>query len=191
MITGYASIYYQPGDARTQFVMGEQYVERIMPGAFDRALTGNAEVVGLFNHDPSLILGRRSAGTLRMHADNRGLRYEIDAADTQISRDVVEHQRSRNVIGSSFGFMVDDEHSRMDGDLYVREIRAVTLRDVGPVTFPAYDGTSDVRCTSIDGYCMEVPESIAQEVRALPGFKHCIDVRAMLTRLDADDTLSC
>ena len=145
MITGYASVFWNPEDSRTQFTMGERFVERIMPGAFDATLVSDAEVVALFNHDPSLLLGRRSAGTLRLSVDKRGLRYEIDQGETQISRDVAAMQERRDVIGSSFGFLVDDETSRQEGKTFVREINSVTLRDVGPVTFPAYSGTNDVR----------------------------------------------
>ncbi len=120
-----------------------------MPGAFDRALRQNQDVAGLFNHDPNLVLGRTSAGTMALTKDATGLRYEIELGDTSISRDVQEHIRRGDVTGSSFSFTIPpggDKWTRTqdeDGKYFeVREVLDVELYDVGPVTFPAYQGTS-------------------------------------------------
>ena len=43
--------------------LGDKIMERIMPGAFDRALEEDNDVLGLFNHDQNQLLGRRSIGT--------------------------------------------------------------------------------------------------------------------------------
>ena len=82
MIEGYAAVFYD-GTERTEFRLGPNMVERIHPGAFDEAFRDD-DVVALFNHDQSLIIGRRSAGTLRLSLDARGARYEIDEGETTI-----------------------------------------------------------------------------------------------------------
>ena len=184
MIDGYASVFYRKGQPRTQYGLGPNMVERIMPGAFDRALAED-DVVGLFNHDPSLVLGRTSADTLRLRVDKKGLRYEIDQANTQISRDVSEMQQRGDVIGSSFGFMVNDERVRQEGNLVVREILDVSLRDVGPVTFPAYAGTADVRMVTTDGFCMDLTEEMVCEARSLCA-RLLVDVGPTLERIRLD-----
>ena len=141
---GYASVFFAAGDPGTQFHLRDDLVERIMPGAFDEAIQGDAR--GLFNHDSNQVLGRQSALTMRLSADASGLRYEIDLPDTQIGRDVATLIGRGDVTGSSFGFTVATGGQRYykgtDG-ISVREISQIgTLYDVGPVTFPAYTSTS-------------------------------------------------
>jgi len=121
--------------------------------------------VALFNHDPSLILGRMSAGSLRLKEDERGLHYTVTESPTSIYKDVAELQSRNEVIGSSFGFIVEDEKQHRDGDLLVREITKVQLLDVGPVTYPAYSGTNDVRFVTRDCRCMELVGEHASEAR--------------------------
>lgn len=139
-LVGYASVFYD-GTPKTEFRLWEDMVERIMPGAFDKTLKARDDVRALFNHDPSLILGRTSAGTVELVADKRGLRYSVDLGGTTVADDVVKHVRRKDVSGSSFGFEVTDVEHRMEDKVDIREITGVKLFDVGPVTFPAYEGT--------------------------------------------------
>lgn len=138
-ISGHASVFFD-GTPGTEFKLWENTVERIMPGTFDRALKEKDDVRGLFNHDPSLVLGRTSANTMDLSIDKRGLRYDIRPGDTTIGKDVVEHIARGDVTGSSFAFRITDETWRTEDDVEIREIRGVELFDVGPVTFPAYTG---------------------------------------------------
>lgn len=142
-IAGYAAVHYVAGDAGTEFGLRGDLVERIMPGAFDGALTDDAR--GLYNHDVSHVLGRQGAGTMRLTSDPRGLRYEIDLPDTTTGRDVAELVARGDVTGSSFGFTMygGEERYEREGDTHVRYIvRVGQLYDVGPVTFPAYTAAS-------------------------------------------------
>lgn len=153
-IVGYASVFWS-GKEETQFRLGPNLVERVMPGAFKNALARPDDVRGLFNHDPNLLLGRTSAGTMKLSTDHVGLKYEIETGDTSVARDVIEHLRRRDVTGSSFAFTIDAENWRTekakDGVLEIREIVDTTLFDVSPVTFPAYAATdSSVRTANAD-----------------------------------------
>lgn len=147
-IGGYGAVFFDEKDpAGTQYELWAGVVERIMPGAFDDTLERGDDVVGLFNHQPNQVLGRRSADTMAVSVDKRGLLYEIRIGDTSIARDVVEHIRRRDVTGSSIAFRVSDEEwveqKNEDGShLEIREIRAIELFDTGPVTFPAYAATT-------------------------------------------------
>ena len=138
-ISGHAAVFYD-GTPGTEFELWGDTVERIMPGTFDRALKEKDDVRGLFNHDPSLVLGRTSAKTMDLSIDKRGLRYDIRPGDTTIGNDVVSHIARGDVTGSSFSFRITDETWRMEDEMDIREIRGVELFDVGPVTFPAYTG---------------------------------------------------
>lgn len=145
-ITGYASVFFREGDRGTEYELWEGFRERIAPSAFDRAISEKHDVRGLVNHDPKLILGRTTAGTLRLTVDQRGLRYEITPPDTTAARDTMESLRRGDITGSSFAFIPTRyEFGEADGYDYV-EVRDVDLYDVGPVTFPAYSGaTSGLR----------------------------------------------
>jgi HK97 family phage prohead protease len=137
---GHASVYYD-GTPGTEYRV-RNVVERIMPGAFDRAI--HDDVVGLFNHDPNYVLGRTSSGTMTLEADGKGLRYEImPAQDSTRHRDLMVDIKRGDVTGASFGFIPGDTSVAREGDTTVKYIRSVKmLRDVGPVTFPAYSGAS-------------------------------------------------
>lgn len=134
-IAGYAAVFNQRAD-----IMG-LFDEQIAPGAFRDAI-GRDDVRALFNHDPNIVLGRTSAGTLALVEDARGLRYDIDPPDTSDGRDVRTLVARGDVQGSSFSFEVDEDEWDYSGDTPVRTITRVTLYDVGPVTFPAYEQTT-------------------------------------------------
>ena len=139
---GYAAVFNSP----SQDLGG--FVEVILPGAF-RDVVKTDDVRALWNHDPNHVLGRVGAGTLRLGEDDKGLWYEVDLPDTTTGRDVATLLARGDVIGSSFGFRVleDGAEWRVSEDgRPLREIRTVArLRDVGPVTFPAYLATEAYR----------------------------------------------
>lgn len=136
IITGYGAVFYDGSEGTQYRFFG--FLERIMPGAFDRAVKDD-DVRGLFNHDPNEVLGRTKAGTMRLSVDSHGLRYEIDPPAS--AGKVIEAIRRRDVTGSSFGFEVLGEEFRKEDGETIREITEVRLFDTGPVTYPAYTGT--------------------------------------------------
>jgi uncharacterized protein len=156
IITGYGAVFYDPTKPGTEYDLRSSwggFVERIMPGAFDRAIRDD-DVRALFNHDANHVIGR-TPNTLKLSADATGLRYDIVAPDTQTSRDLMTSIQRGDITGSSFSFSIDEENWREVRDqstgitTVYREIRAVKLYDVGPVTFPAYEAsTAGVRSES-------------------------------------------
>ena len=118
------------------------FVERVAPATF-RSTLNQSDVRALFNHEPDHLLGRSSTGTLRLSEDDHGLRYEIDLPATTLGRDVAELLRRGDISGSSFGFRtISDEWSETDDGYPLRTLTEVALRDVGPVTCPAYSSTA-------------------------------------------------
>ena len=138
-LEGYAAIFNR------ETVIGAYFRETIEAGAF-RAAVKTGDVRALFNHDPNMVLGRTSAKTMRLEEDETGLRYVIDPPDTTLGRDVLVSVGRGDVTGSSFGFTVKrDSWTRPSkaGELPLRTIHEIEwLRDVGPVTFPAYEETT-------------------------------------------------
>ena len=127
---------------------GRSFVERIMPGAFDDCL-GRCDVRGMVNHNVDMLLGRTKSGTMRLTTDAVGLRYEIDAPDTEVGRDTVTMIERGDLDGSSFSFNVAEGGDSWDNskEPMVRTVRVVRdLFDLGPVCFAAYpDATTGVR----------------------------------------------
>lgn len=146
LITGYGAVFYRAGDPGTEYWLWSDMVERIMPGAFDRAILED-DCRCFFNHDATLVLGRNRAGTLRLRVDERGLLYETTPPDTQLVRDQVVAPIERgDVTGSSFMFLprktVWVEEQQDGKPLYIRELHDCELWEVGPVVFPAYEATT-------------------------------------------------
>lgn len=145
-IIGYGAVFYDAADTGTEYKLaswgGYEILERIMPGAFDRAIREKDDARGLFNHDPSMLLGRVSSQTMRLSVDLKGLLYEIDAPDTQVGRDVLTSIDRGDLSGSSFAFIPRrvvwvEEESRD-----IRQIEDLELFDTGPVTYPAYESST-------------------------------------------------
>lgn len=143
VIAGHASVFYN-GTPETEYRLAQDYVERVAKTAFDNSLKRPDDVRGLFNHNANLILGRNKANTLRLSVDERGLRYEIDVPDSTIGRDLAESIKRGDVSGSSFSFYVTKQSFEEVGKTLIRTIEDVELFDVGPVTYPAYEGTDAV-----------------------------------------------
>lgn len=114
------------------------FVEQVAPGTFAKTIV-EADIRALFNHDPNQVLGRNRSGTLRLSEDDNGLAYELDLPDTTAGRDVAALLERGDITGSSFGFRtVSDEWAETEDGFPLRTLTAVSLRDVGPVTYPAY-----------------------------------------------------
>ena len=133
VIRGHAAVFgVRSQEMRT--AKGRRFVEQVRPGAFRRALADpGSDVRALFNHSADRLLGRRSAGTLRVWEDGHGLGYEIDPPDTSFARDLAESIRRRDVSGSSFSFAtLADDWSEGEGGVAVRSLVEVRVHDVGP-----------------------------------------------------------
>jgi HK97 family phage prohead protease len=139
-VSGYAALY------NVETEIGGYFREQIAPGAFTSATNGTDDVRALFNHDPNYVLGRTKSGTLVLHSDKKGLKYDID-----LNPDDPDAQRVRakikrgDVSGSSFGFRVIEEtwqEPKSRTELALRTITKAELFDVSPVTYPAYPQTS-------------------------------------------------
>ena len=161
VITGYAAVWYRPGDAGTEYRLAPDVVERIARGAFRRTIAEDAVLCG-FNHNPDVILGSTSARTLELVEDSVGLHYRTTLPDTTAARDVEVLVGRRDVSGSSFAFFTKVDEWTKVGDTYVRTLREVDLLECGPVARPAYEGT-----TAGTGTLSADRAAAARRVRAL------------------------
>lgn len=123
------------------------------PGAFDTAI-GKSDPIAVINHNPSLLLGRVSSGTLRVGVDSKGLTYSIDLPDTTYANDLKTLVARGDITGMSFGVQLGDSHFTNDPDgTKVRTYTSVKLLlDISPVTVPAFTQGTSVALHSGDVY---------------------------------------
>lgn len=199
-IEGYASVFDE------EYVLWDtpsyRVVEIVRPGTFTRALKEKQDVRCLFNHDANYLLGRSTAGTLRLKQDSKGLSFTNDMPDTQLGRDVRTSVDRGDLDGCSFAFSVTKQTWREEQNegktISTREIEDVDLYDVGPVTYPAYTGTSvgaraEMRSQvlAIDGLPAEVREAMLRQATERGGKKkekdavEC-DCRCVACKRDSD-----
>ncbi len=132
-IVGHAAVFNQVDGP-------EWFREQIEPGAFAESIKDD-DVRALLNHDPNILLGRNTAGTLRLSEDKVGLRMEIDVPHTTAGSDLIESIQRGDISQASFAFQaVDASWDTVDGE-EIRTIKRAKLFDVSPVTYPFYEAT--------------------------------------------------
>ena len=114
------------------------FKETISRGAFDKVLMSETlDCRALINHDPSLILGRSSAGTLELSSDDVGLKYRVKLGNQQYATDLYESIQRGDISQSSFAFTIKDQ--TWSEDRSTRSVDQVaSLLDVSPVCYPAF-----------------------------------------------------
>jgi HK97 family phage prohead protease len=119
--------------------------ERIMPGAFDAALTGTDEMRVDVEHDANKLLARRSKGTATFASTADGVDVSFKVPSTTVGKDALENVRSRNLDGLSVSWKregVEDRWLDEDGQV-VREIIRAHLTGATLTYNPAYRQTVD------------------------------------------------
>ena len=155
-LSGYVAKFNEP----SQFL---GFYELIDEGAFDKTLERDNNIVALYNHDWSNVLGSTKNETLKLYVDDVGLKFELTPiAKTSTINDVVELVKSEEVTGVSFGFsVVEDSWTTKDDDDY-RTLLDVELYEVSITVNPAYL-SSDVSVRSHDEYKKTVEERKRKE----------------------------
>jgi len=134
-IEGYFAVYNQ------EIELWPGAYEEIAPGAFDNTL-GN-DIRALIDHESRLVLGRNTAGTLELKADNHGLwgKIKINRNDTD-AMNLYARVKRGDVDQCSFGFNIIKEETDWRDDGTVKwTIQEIDLHEVSVVTFPAYENT--------------------------------------------------
>ena len=132
VLEGYAAVFNSETDLGA-------FREVIKPGAFDDVMDN--DVRALINHDPNLVLGRTTNGTLKLEQDERGLKYRVELGKQQYARDFYESVKRGDISQSSFAFTIDKQSWNEERTLRsVDKVRQ--LLDVSPVTYPAYSAAT-------------------------------------------------
>lgn len=115
--------------------------EKIRAGAFQKTIA-EADIRGLFNHDPNYVLGRNKAGTMLLEEDLKGLHMRIRPPEAQWANDLVASMKRGDIDQGSFQFKtIRDEWDQSNPKDVIRTLVELKLVDVSVVTFPAYRKT--------------------------------------------------
>lgn len=117
------------------------FYEVITKTAFNKTLADGTDVKALRNHDSTKILGRVGNGSLVLKSTDEGLLCECTLEEnSQEHSEAYEHIRSNLTPGMSFGFYIDKEEVKIEGEEEVHYLREVELFEVSfCVPFPAYE----------------------------------------------------
>lgn len=121
------------------------FMERIAPGAFTKTLSEQRSLQVLFNHGMDPQVGSKPLGVPSViDVRDDGIYVEVPLDDTSYNRDIAASLRSGALRGQSFHFRGIREDIVDRGESGLPEVTRteVALREFGPVTFPAYSGTS-------------------------------------------------
>lgn len=138
------------------------FSEEISRDAFSEVLKD--DVRGLFNHDPDVILGRSTAGTMSLTVNEKGVFYRIkyNPNDPDHVR-VMEKVKRGDVSQSSYAFMVKDETwGKREGKAHRTIEKLSKWLDVSPVTYPANPNTT-VAKRSLDALAKEETDKQQKE----------------------------
>lgn len=146
--------------------------EQIKPGAATKILASMPDVRGLFNHDPNLVLGRTTNGTMRLDDSTHGLAYTITPPDTSYANDLRVLLARGDITQSSFAFRVGSGGSTWEedpeSDGLIRTVHEFSgLYDMSPVTYPAYTLTDAGASSSAPGERSPVASAQRQDEMAL------------------------
>ena len=139
------------------------FKERVMPEALEKTLKEDDQLC-LWGHDAMYVLGRKSANTLDLRVDDKGLYFEVTPPNTNWARDLVESVHRGDINQMSFGFKVFDERWIQDKEtikehgMPIREILVIKLYEISIVSFPAYSQSSVRNHNNEDMYIPTPPK---------------------------------
>lgn len=108
-VEGYAAVFNEKTLLWESPYSGIKYYEVIDRNAVD-ANTDMSDVILRYNHsDAALILARTSNGSMKIAADERGIKVEADIAPTTAGKDIYQLIKRGDINKMSFAFTVDKD----------------------------------------------------------------------------------
>lgn len=146
--------------------LGEHRVyEQVDRSAFNE--TDMSDVIFQYDHE-GRVFARLSNGTMKLEADDHGLKVWADLGGTQIGRELFEEIKGGYTNKMSFGFTVSDDNIDTDGNDFVRTIRKVgKLFDVSAVSLPANNFTEISARKQCEGVIAELEAERLLAVREM------------------------
>lgn len=157
VVEGYATTFNEPyelysyEDKKGQKVTVFEQVDR-------EAFIGSdmSDVIMQYDHE-GRVFARLSNGTLKLDADEHGLKVTANLGGTEIGRNLYEEIKGGYTNKMSFGFTVSEDDIKAEGSGYLRTIRKIgKLYDVSAVSYPQNNYTEISARSHCDGVIQEI-----------------------------------
>jgi HK97 family phage prohead protease len=150
---GYAAVYDTP--TRISGYEGD-FDEQIQRGAF-RAVADGRYPVLMFEHGKHPLIGTMPLGRITSaREDSKGLYIGARLTDNWLIQPVRDAVADKAIKGMSFRFTVDKDgqtwQTRGRGEPRLRTLTSVSVPELGPVVFPAYEPTTASVRSLLDGF---------------------------------------
>ena len=139
-LEGYAAVFNQP--AMIESWEGT-FRENMVPGAFAKTVSERTPVL-MFDHGQHPMVGSIPIGTIQtIREDPHGLYVKARLADNWLVEPVRDAIKGGAIAGMSIRMsVIKDAWTVGDDRIPERSVKEVALFELGPVVFPAYEGTS-------------------------------------------------
>lgn len=115
------------------------FVERMVPGS----VTLEGDLVALFDHDTSKVLGRTSAGTMEVRQNPAGVDFTAYPPETSWAQDLRVSMERGDIKGCSFRMFVDQDKWYVDANGQVcRDVLKARVSELTVTSMPAYPETT-------------------------------------------------
>lgn len=112
--------------------------ERMMPGS----VTLDGDLVALFDHDTSMVLGRTSAGTMEVRQDAAGVAFTAYPPETTWAKDLRVSMERGDIRGCSYRMMVEEDDWYVRDGMVCRDIKKASISELTVTSMPAYPETT-------------------------------------------------
>ena len=173
------------------------FMERFAPGAWKKTIKERASKIrALFQHGQDPQVGDKPLGPFhRLEEDENGGYAEVKLLDTSYNRDLLPGLQE-GLYGASHRFGViraTEEDFPEPSEHNPRGIKEVTitearLSELGPVTFPAYEGSSAGMRSMTDEFLLSCFRSDPERLRAM--FDRATNLDTLIERVKEEDAPS-
>lgn len=120
------------------------------------------DMVGLFDHDTSMVVGRVSAGTMEVRSDSNGVSFTAYPPDTTWAKDLLVSMKRGDIRGCSFRMMVNEDAWYVEQGQVCRDVLSAEISELTITSMPAYPATTAEARSHAQELAITIPENIEE-----------------------------
>lgn len=155
--------------------------ERMRPNS----VTLESDLVALFDHDTSKVLGRTSAGTMEVRTDSAGVAFSAYPPETTWAADLRVSMERGDIKGCSYRMMVDEDVWYVENGMVCRDVLKARVSELTITSMPAYpETTAEARDHAAALAKTAVPEKVEERAGRVLSTTNEYLVKAAVEALD-------